>query len=96
MEVWLLLYSWTHKGIFANFEATLRNAQKWKNNKGIKTILVRRILKDTLHHTAKIMSDCCKKKKSKVNSKEGEQQEATRGAEATKKRNQHNLYSQDA
>ena len=26
----LLLYSWTLKGIFANFEATLRIAQKWK------------------------------------------------------------------
>ena len=26
----LLLYSWTLKGIFANFEATLRTAQKWK------------------------------------------------------------------
>ena len=26
----LLLYSWTQKGIFANFEATLRIAQKWK------------------------------------------------------------------
>ena len=64
IAVWKFGYCFIH-GHTKGFLQTLR--QLWelrksgKNNKGIKTILVLRILKDTLHHTAKIMSDCCKK-----------------------------------